>query len=125
MSVPSTVKCSELVSRAVAACSTTRSKKSRETSWSHDPLAVLRKGAVVERLVAEVHVEEPAKTACCSRCSHSIRSLRTVNSAIKSEPNRRVSGGTECRPVDAYISSNTGDSSFNASSASAFARRSG
>ncbi len=52
-----------------------------------------------------------------SSCSHSIRSLGIVYSAISSVAFNSCSGGTDFRPVFAYISSNTGDNSFSAASA--------
>jgi hypothetical protein len=60
-----------------------------------------------------------------SSCSHNCRSLRTVYSAIKTIPFSKRSGGTEGRPVSAYIASNKGDISPRTSSAIPRMARSG
>ncbi len=60
----------------------------------------------------------------CS-CSQYCRSLRIECSAITSRLLSSRSGGTDGRPVSAYIASNTGDSPRSAWSASFFTSRSG
>src|SRR3954469_3689538 len=65
------------------------------------------------------------KSRLYSICSHSIRSLRTVYSAISSVAFNSRSGGIEGRPTELYICSNTGDSVRSASSARIFTCLSG
>jgi hypothetical protein len=65
------------------------------------------------------------KSRLYSICSHSIRSLRTVYSAIRRVAFSSRSGGIEGRPTELYICSNTGESVRSASSARVFTCLSG
>jgi hypothetical protein len=102
MSVPSTVKCSLLISLLDHGAEALARDVMRE-----QPLAVLRE------------LQDVGSTMCMSRnhqnrrwypsCSQHWRSLRTQESAIRSKAFRSRSGGIDGRPVRALVASKIGN----------------